>query len=150
MVAQPPEQCDSKAASNAATIAARAWIPVGEIPFERATLLCHRKFVAMSDFSTHYDQTIDHLDSRLSELVDEGLPFEFDRMGDVLTIEFEDGEKFVITPQAPLEQLWLSARAAGHRFLWNGSAWEHERNRVAFLTFLQDLLSEKLAASIVL
>ena len=63
----------------------------------------------MTNFSQKYDATIRTLDQKLSELIDEGQPFDFTRSGDVLTIEFENGKKIVITPQALMEQLWISA-----------------------------------------
>ena len=60
----------------------------------------------------------------------------------------EDGEKIVITPQAPLEQLWVSAEYAGHRFKWNESNWINEKDGTTLQEFLSAVLSRKLDTSV--
>lgn len=82
----------------------------------------------MTSFSQTYDTTIRDLEQKLAAMIDAGSEFDFTRSGDVLTIELEDGEKIVITPQSPMEQLWISANYAGHRFNWNGKSWVNEKN----------------------
>ncbi len=103
-------------------------------------------YFGMPTFATTYDTTIRDLESKLSDLIDGGLDFDLDKRGDVLTIEFEDGEKIVITPQAPLEQLWVSANYAGHRFLWSETVahWVNEKSGESIQSFLAKALSEKL------
>lgn len=104
----------------------------------------------MTNFSQKYDATIRTLDQKLSELIDAGQPFDFTRSGDVLTIEFENGEKIVITPQAPMEQLWISANYSGHRFNWSEDKndWVHEKSFQTLAAFLSQTLSGALGASI--
>ncbi|HET6400205.1 MAG TPA: iron donor protein CyaY [Candidatus Kapabacteria bacterium] len=82
----------------------------------------------MTFFAQHYDATIRNLEETLAAMIDAGSDFDFTRSGDVLTIEFEDGEKIVITPQSPMEQLWISANYAGHRFNWKDERWVNEKN----------------------
>lgn len=94
-------------------------------------------------FAQNYDETIRELESKLSDLIDSGSDFDLERKGDVLNIEFEDGEKIVITPQAPLEQLWVSADYAGHRFIWN-EGWQHEKDGETLQEFLATILSRRL------
>ena len=103
-------------------------------------------------FSQNYDTTIRDIESQLSDLIDSGQSFDLDRRGDVLTIEFEDGEKIVITPQAPLEQLWISANYAGHRFNWSESdnAWLNEKGGERFLAFLAQAINEHVTDPITL
>jgi CyaY protein len=104
----------------------------------------------MSQFSLHYDTTIRELERKLGDLIDDGAEFDIERNGDVLVIEFEDGEKIVITPQAPMEQLWVSANYAGHRFDWNGDEWVNEKGGEEFIPFLSRVLSEKFGSTIVI
>lgn len=99
---------------------------------------------SMSNFAQNYDTTIRNLESRLGDLVDAGKDFDFQRKGDVLEIEFEDGERVVITPQSPLEQLWVSANYAGHRFNWNGETWVNEKGGEAINDFLLGIMEAKL------
>src|ERR1035437_5993501 len=98
----------------------------------------------MSNFSQTYDTTIRNLESRLSDLVDAGKDFDFQRKGDVLEIEFEGGERVVITPQSPLEQLWVSANYAGHRFNANGETWVHEKSGETIDDFVDRIIVDKL------
>ncbi|SRR5579883_368790 len=96
------------------------------------------------NFSQTYDNTVRTLEIKLGDLVDSGSEFDFERKGDVLDIEFEDGEKIVITPQSPLEQLWVSANYGGHRFNWSGDAWLNEKDGEDLHSFLSALMSRKL------
>jgi CyaY protein len=100
----------------------------------------------MSDFNTHYESAIQYVDAHLSALIDGGADLDFDRSGDVITIEFSDGEKCVITPQAPMDQLWISANYSGHRFNWSREKhqWEHEKTSEPLTVFLQGVIEEKL------
>jgi iron donor protein CyaY len=100
----------------------------------------------MTSFSQTYDTTIRDLEQKLAAMIDAGSDFDFTRSGDVLTIEFEDGEKIVITPQSPMEQLWISANYAGHRFNWSEehNDWIHEKTGELFEEFVVNALSKKL------
>jgi CyaY protein len=101
-------------------------------------------------FSQNYDATIRALEETLSQLIDSGSDFDFSRSGDVLAIEFADGEKIIVTPQAPMEQLWVSANYSGHRFNWNGDEWVSEKGGEEFTAFLARIISERIGEKIVL
>jgi len=66
----------------------------------------------------------------------------------VLTIEFEDGEKIVITPQSPMEQLWISANYAGHRFNWSEerSDWTDDKSSESLKSFLSMSITTKIGS----
>lgn len=102
----------------------------------------------MPSFSQNFDTTIRSLEQKLSAFIDAGYEFDFTRSGDVLTIEFDSKEKIVITPQAPMEQLWISANYAGHRFNWKGAEWQNEKTGEPLDRFVGMILSEKFGTSI--
>ena len=102
----------------------------------------------MSPFTQNYDQTIRDLEQKLDALVDSGIEFDFSRSGDVLTLEFDSGEKIIITPQAPMEQLWISANYAGHRFNWNDGKWVNEKGGQELSEFLTGALSLQLGTTV--
>ena len=104
----------------------------------------------MSTFSDNYDATIRTLETTLTDRIDGGAEFDFDRAGDVISIEFEDGERFIISPNSPVEQLWLSANYAGSRYNWSdeAKAWVNEKTCQFFLKDLETELSKKLGGSI--
>jgi iron donor protein CyaY len=102
------------------------------------------------DFGKQYENTIKELDTKLSALIDSGEEFDLERSGDVMKIIFEDGEQFIITPQSPTSQLWLSANYAGHRFNWSEEAsdWTNEKTGGRFTNELSYLLGNKLEKAI--
>jgi len=106
----------------------------------------------MTSFTQNYDFTIQKLDDRLSALIDAGSEFDLEKNGDVLSIIFEDDTKFIISPNSPVNQLWVSANYEGHRFNFDeaNSLWYDEKSQEEFLSYLGSLLSEKLSAEIVL
>ncbi len=100
----------------------------------------------MTFFAQHYDATIRDLEETLDAMIDSGSEFDFTRSGDVLSIEFEDGEKIVITPQSPMEQLWISANYAGHRFNWSVQQqdWTDEKSSESLKSFLSKTITGKI------
>lgn len=100
----------------------------------------------MATFTQHYDASITDLETRLSNAIDEGTEFDFEKNGDVLTIEFEDGERFIISPNSPVNQLWVSANYSGSRFNWSDEEndWIHEKQGDPLFLFLDKELSKKL------
>ena len=100
----------------------------------------------MMDFEKQFNATLEELDTKLSALIDTGEEFDVERSGDVMKIVFEDGEQYIITPQSPTSQLWLSANYAGHRFNWSDdvSDWTNEKTGERFTHALSYLLGNKL------
>ena len=74
---------------------------------------------------------------RIEDLFEEIDPdvVEATRAGDALTLAFSDGTKLIVTPQRPVQQLWVAARGAGYHFVWDlaASRWTEERGRAAGL-----------------
>ncbi|MDP4219346.1 MAG: iron donor protein CyaY [Bacteroidota bacterium] len=104
----------------------------------------------MGSFTKNYDVTINKLDDQLSDLIDSGLDFELEKNGDVLTISFEDGTKFIVSPNSPVSQLWVSANYEGHRFNYNPETglWSDEKSGELFSAYISRLLSQKLDTEI--
>ena len=51
---------------------------------------------------------------------DEQAGFEVEEQGGVLNVLFEEpGARFVITPNAPVRQIWISALATSFKLNWN-------------------------------
>jgi len=104
----------------------------------------------MSTFTERYDETIEELESKLSQLIDNGSEFDYEMEGQVLKIEFENGEKYIISPNSPVNQLWISADYAGHRFNWSDaiSDWVNEKSDEPMRAYLSKALSEKLGEAV--
>jgi iron donor protein CyaY len=47
-----------------------------------------------------------------------------DYANETLTLEFEDGDKFVINEQGASRQIWFAAAFRAAHFDWDGAAWK--------------------------
>ena len=52
------------------------------------------------------------------------MDIDYEEVGGVLTLEFEDGSKIIFSRQPPAMQLWMAARAGGFHF-----DYDHARQR---------------------
>jgi CyaY protein len=78
--------------------------------------------------------------------------FEVDRNQGALTIEFEDPPaKFVVSPNSPVKQIWISARVKSFKLNWDAAStsfvFEDGRN---LHTLIADLVSEQIHDSVTL
>lgn len=74
------------------------------------------------EFKTRVDQSLEALYRRLSAASDDA-DFEADFNSGALTIEFEDSPaKFVVSPNAPVHQIWVSAHSKSYKLDWSAAA----------------------------
>jgi frataxin len=70
-------------------------------------------------FRDHAEETLDSLFSALERASDD-YEFEVDRNGEAVLVEFiEPPAKFVVSPNAPVRQIWVSARVKSFKLDWN-------------------------------
>ena len=73
------------------------------------------------EFRTRADQALEDLYRRLSA-AGERHEFEADFNGGALVIEFEDPPaKFVVSPNAPVSQVWVSAQMKSFKLDWDAA-----------------------------
>jgi iron donor protein CyaY len=73
------------------------------------------------EFRTRADQALEDLYRRLSA-AGERHDFEADFNGGALVIEFEDPPaKFVVSPNAPVSQVWVSAQMKSFKLDWDAA-----------------------------
>ena len=77
---------------------------------------------------------------------------ESDLAGDILTLEFADGAKFVVNSHSAAQQIWLSANLQAWHFGWQepSRSWRDTRSGAELFAELGRLVSEKLAQAVVL
>ena len=69
------------------------------------------------------DEALESLKQSLISAEDDGPGFEFEDNNGVMNIVFENGSsKFVITPNTPIRQIWISAQATSYKLEWNDAA----------------------------
>jgi iron donor protein CyaY len=92
-------------------------------------------------FKNEADRALTELHRSLMDAGDEH-GFDSDMNSGALTVEFENGTRFVVSPNAPVRQVWVSALMKSYKLDWN------EQKRAFTLTDSGATLSELLASTI--
>jgi len=70
-------------------------------------------------FRRESDKALESLKQSLISAEDDNAGFEFEDNNGVMNIIFENGSsKFVITPNTPIRQVWISAQATSFKLDW--------------------------------
>jgi CyaY protein len=70
------------------------------------------------EFKTRADRALEDLHRRLSRAADE-YDFEADFNSGALAVEFEEPPgKFVVSPNTPVRQIWVSAHSRSYKLEW--------------------------------
>jgi CyaY protein len=74
-------------------------------------------------FRRESDQALETLKQSLIVAGDDSGDFEYEDNNGVMNIIFENGSsKFVVTPNTPIRQIWISAQATSYKLDWSESA----------------------------
>jgi CyaY protein len=71
-----------------------------------------------NEFRKHADASLDSLKKALIAAEDSA-DFEAEDQAGALHISFEDGSRFVISPNTPVRQIWISALATSFKLDWS-------------------------------
>ena len=87
------------------------------------------------DFRLEADRALEQLQRSLMPLADTE-EFEVELQNGVLQIVFDDPSpaKFVISPNAPVRQIWVSALSRSFKLAWNGTEFSLDGERLDALT----------------
>jgi len=66
-----------------------------------------------TEFHAIADRTIEDIQNAIDE---SGADIDYDEVGGVLTLEFENESKIIFSKQPPALQLWMAARSGGFHF----------------------------------
>lgn len=76
-----------------------------------------------AQFRRESDRALEALKQALIDAEDSSSGFEFEDNNGVMNILFENGSsKFVVTPNTPVRQIWISAQATSFKLEWSESA----------------------------
>ena len=70
-------------------------------------------------FRRESDSALHSLKQALIRAEDRGSEFETEEKNGVLNIHFEDGARFVFSPNTPVRQMWISAQSTSFKLDWN-------------------------------
>jgi len=71
-----------------------------------------------NDFRKHADAALESLKQSLIT-AEESADFEVEDQSGALHISFDDGTRFVVSPNAPVRQIWISALATSFKLDWS-------------------------------
>ena len=99
------------------------------------------------EFRLRADQALEDLQQALLPLADEA-GLEIDLRNGVLQIVFEEPEpaKFVVSPNAPVQQIWLSARMRSYKLAWSENAGTFVLDGEQLGTLVERLTRDQLAS----
>ncbi len=77
---------------------------------------------------------------------------EVDLADGILTVEFDDGSKFVANSHSAAQQIWLSANMSASHFAWHDptQSWRDTKTGAELFTEMGKLVAEKLSEPVVL
>ena len=100
------------------------------------------------EFRVKSDEALAHARQQLLPLADEA-GFEVDLQNGVLDLIFEEPRdaKFVISPNAPVRQIWVSAMSRSYKLAWDNDRHVFALNGEALVDLLTRLTNEFLGAA---
>ncbi|WP_407059100.1 iron donor protein CyaY [Ralstonia syzygii subsp. celebesensis] len=97
-----------------------------------------------SEFLALADAELGRIERTVERAADEAdADIEIGRVGNVLTLEFDDGSKIIINSQAPMQELWVAARAGGFHFRRNDGRWVDTRSGEELYVALSRYVSQQ-------
>jgi CyaY protein len=98
-----------------------------------------------SEFLALAESTLNEIERAFDRLFDQDVvDVECKRSGNVLEIEFVDnGSKIIVNSQAPLQEMWIAARAGGFHYKRVGDEWRNTRDDTEFFTALSDFATQQ-------
>lgn len=107
--------------------------------------------ISETDFQNHASKALEDLEDRVSPISEEH-EFEVESSGGMLTFIFEkpSAAKFIISPNSPARQIWVSALATSFKFDWDAEqdSFVLDKTREPFSKVIADLISRQLGQNI--
>lgn len=78
-----------------------------------------------SEYLTLAEAAFDALENALDV---SGADVEYERSGNLLTLEFDDGSKIIVNLQPPAHEIWVAAKAGGFHYRYRDGGWHDTRD----------------------
>lgn len=103
------------------------------------------------EFHQKAEKTLEDLEVRLGPIAEKH-EFDVEFGGGMLTLNFEEPTpaKFILSPNSPARQIWVSALSTSYKFDWDAAAgcFVLDKNRELFLTVMAELLKKQLGVDV--
>jgi CyaY protein len=99
-------------------------------------------------FAVEAEKALAHIDDGLGDLEHDDL--DVDLAGDVLTLSFSDGAKFIINAHSAANQVWMAAGTTAWHFdfLPERGAWVASKNGDELMSTLARVVGEKIGTGV--
>jgi CyaY protein len=101
-----------------------------------------------NEFRKHVDAELGSLKKSLFA-AEESADFEVEDQAGALHVAFEDGSKFVISPNAPVRQIWISALATSFKLDWAGEDFVLAKTGEGLKALVARLINQQLGEEVV-
>ncbi|MGO4764633.1 iron donor protein CyaY [Cupriavidus sp. 2KB_3] len=104
-----------------------------------------------SEFLVLAGKALDRLEADIEAAADAAdADVEINRTGNVMELEFEDGSKIIVNSQAPMQELWVAAKAGGFHFRHDGAKWMDTRSGAELYAALSTYMSQQAGTTLTL
>jgi len=103
-----------------------------------------------SEFLELAEATLSAIETGLDRAAEQGdLDVECSRSGNVLDIEFvENGTHIIVNSQAPMQEMWLAAKAGGFHYKREGGQWRNTRDGSELFTALSQMATAQAGCTV--
>lgn len=103
-----------------------------------------------TEFLDLAESTLDEIEEAFDRLNDEDvIDVECKRSGNVLEVEFiANGSKIIINSQAPMQEMWVAARAGGYHYKRVDGQWVNTRDGSEMFAAVSQLASQQGGAEV--
>lgn len=93
-----------------------------------------------SEFNRLADAALESIEAAIDK---SGGDIECHRSGNLLEIEFDDGEKIIINRHDVNQEIWVAARSGGFHYAWLGDTWHSRRDDSELFGKLTELFAAR-------
>ena len=77
--------------------------------------------------------------NRIDHVIEEaGLDVDVSQQGNVLELDFDNGEKIIVNRHEAQHELWIAAKSGGYHFSWQDGEWRSTRDQSDFFSTLTE------------
>ena len=91
---------------------------------------------------SEFNPLADAVLARIEAAIDDS-DAECSRSGNVLDVEFDNGQKVIINRHDANQEIWVAARSGGFHYAWQGGVWRSQRDGSELFGKLSELFAEQ-------
>ncbi len=93
-----------------------------------------------SEFNQLADDALALIETSIDEC---GGDVECNRSGNVLEVEFDNGQKIIINRHDVNQEIWVAAKSGGFHYVWQDGIWHSRRDNGELYSKLVELFAEQ-------